>query len=92
MQKQQRVLGATGPVQVFLPLQTVSISFTVTPTTYTEVNNVVVDLVFQTNVPPPVVSMPASTRPLPATYRPAACRLPASCPPPFCIGTRLAHP
>ena len=54
-QQQQRVLGSTGPVQVFLQLQTVTVSFTVVPTTYLEENEVVVDMVFETSVPAPVV-------------------------------------
>ena len=93
VQQQQRVLGATGPVQIFLPLQTVSISFTVTPTTYTEVNDVVVNLVYQTNVPPPVVRMPSSPAlhyyllPLPASCLPAACQLPVRHAPPAAVVT-----
>lgn len=83
VERQQRVLGASGPVQIFLQLQVVQISFTVVPTTYTEETEVVVDLVFQTNVPAPVVSRgclvvrPTAVH-LPGTELPA--QTPAHCP------------
>lgn len=42
-------------MQLFLQLQPIQVSFTVVPTTYTEENEVKVDLVFETRVPAPVV-------------------------------------